>query len=385
MTSRRVGIDIEQFMRDPYATGIQRVLQYLAKEWPASIDASFVIPMPQTDDTFVLLEPAQAAELLSLPFEFTGDRSHLKAAVDQWVTTQGTTTRNIRQLHESFDAWLLPEVSYLPSVVSRFEDFRTHARISMIGFDVLPMIEPANYRFPPGRAAWVSEYFRMLAVADAVACISDYSMRGIIDRLRRPATKTTFVAHPGGDHIPVREGSPPQRTTFIRVGTMEARKMPVEILEAFTRAVDEGLHADLVYVGTASASNQSINQAITAAIDAGYPVRWIQGATDQQVYDLIQRSSAFLSFGVEGYGIPVLEAIRLGTPVIYSGEQPAAQLMDGRGATALASPEELVTAFTTDIQDLRSTMQPTQVPTWREFTESVARAAVGKDDSSHAV
>ena len=29
-----VGIDIEQFVRDPYASGIQRVLQYLALEWP---------------------------------------------------------------------------------------------------------------------------------------------------------------------------------------------------------------------------------------------------------------------------------------------------------------------------------------------------------------
>ena len=383
MTNRAVGIDIEQFLRDPYATGIQRVLQYLAKEWPTSIEAAFVVPVPQTDDAFALLEPDRAAELLSLPFEFSGDRAHLKVAVDEWVTHQSQAIHNTQQLHKDFDAWLLPEVSYLPSVVSRFEDFRTHARTSMIGYDVLPMIEPANYRFPPGRAAWVSEYFRMLAVADAVACISDYSMRGIIDRLRRPATRTTFVAHPGGDHIPVRQGLPPNRPTFIRVGTMEARKMPVEILEAFTRAVDEGLEADLVFVGTASASDSSINQRITAAIDSGYPVRWIQGASDAQVYDLIQRSSAFLSFGVEGYGIPVLEAIRLGTPVIYSGEQPAARLMDGRGAQEHSRPADLTSAFTTTVQELGSALQPHQVPTWRAFADSIARVAVGEDDTSH--
>ena len=383
MTSRRVGIDIEQFMRDPYATGIQRVLQYLAKEWPTHIDATFVVPVPQMDDSFVLLDPAQAAALLSLPFEFAGDRSHLKLAVDEWVTNQAQAIHNTQQLHKDFNAWLLPEVSYLPSVVSRFEDFRTHARTSMIGYDVLPMIEPANYRFPPGRAAWVSEYFRMLAVADAVACISDYSLRGITDRLRRPAEKTTLVAHPGGDHIPIRQGLPPQRTTFIRVGTMEARKMPIEILDSFIRAVDDGLQADLVYVGTASASDHAINERIAVAIDSGYPVRWIQGATDAQVYNLIQRSTAFLSFGVEGYGIPVLEAIRLGTPVLYSGDQPAASLMKGKGAAPVDARGGLESAFSLPLEEVRVGLDPHHVPTWSDFAETVADISQAKGGHGH--
>ena len=375
MTGRNVGIDIEQFLRDPYATGIQRVLQHLAIQWPVAIPAAFVVPVPQVDDSFALLKPSDAAELLSLPFHHNGDRALLKVAVEQWVTDNARTTHSTRELHETFDAWLLPEVSYLPSVVSRFEDFRTHARTSMIGYDILPMIEPANYRFPPGRAAWVSEYFRMLAVADSVACISAYSMRGIIDRLRRPATMSTFVASPGGDHLPIQQGSPPDRATFIRVGTMEARKMPVEILEAFTNAVDQGLKADLVYVGAASASDHAINEQISSAIEAGYPVRWIQGASDDQVYDLIQRSTAFLSFGVEGYGIPVLEAIRLGTPVIYGGEQPAAQLMDGRGSEHVGVPSGLGEAFSWDFSQIRERLEPASVPTWREFAQHVAGAA----------
>jgi hypothetical protein len=53
-----------------------------------------------------------------------------------------------------YDAWLLPEVSYLPSVLERFELFATlRADRSMVGYDTLPMSEPANYRFKPGMAA----------------------------------------------------------------------------------------------------------------------------------------------------------------------------------------------------------------------------------------
>ena len=374
MNASPVGIDIEQFLRDPYATGIQRVLQYLAKEWQPDRSARFVVPIPRVDDAFVCLEPQDAAELLSLPFELTDTRSKLRSHVEQWVTEHANDVRSAADLHESFNAWLLPEVSYLPSVVNRFEEFRAHARTIMIGYDILPMTEPANYRFAPGRSAWVSEYFRMLAMADAVVCISDFAKRGIIERLRRPPEAATIVAHPGGDHIPISNGRPPERTTFIRVGTMEARKMPVEILGAFTTAVDQGLQADLVYVGAPSSSDTQINGEILAAIDAGYPIRWIQSATDREVHNLIQHSSAFLSFGVEGYGIPVLEAIRLGAPVLYSGEQPAASLMQGKGALGIDSLDDISEALSIPLDDLRGNLDPRSVPRWNEFTDAVAHS-----------
>ena len=373
--SSTVGIDIEQFMRDPYATGIQRVLQYLAKQWPVDFQADFVVPFPQTDDSFVLLEPPLAAKLLSLPFERPSSRSQLKKIVDMWIVDNSTRVLAEQQLNEMFDSWLLPEVSYLQSVINRFEDFRRHAYTSMIGYDILPMIEPLNYRFTPGRSAWVSEYFRMLVVADSVSCISEFAKCGLVERLRRPELKATQIAHPGGDHIPVRSGLPPERLTFIRVGTMEARKKPIEILSNFLFAADQGLEADLVFVGAPSASDLAINVRIENAIHDGYPVRWRQNASDDEVYDTIQRSTAFLSFGIEGYGIPVLEAIRLGTPVIYSGEQPAAQLMDGCGAIREKASVPWTRVSNRELAQARNDLRPAQVPTWKAFAQKVAAFA----------
>ena len=60
-----IGIDIEQFVRDPYGSGIQRVLQQLARHWPAGVGADFVVPI---GDEFGLLTPVQAAEVLTIPF-----------------------------------------------------------------------------------------------------------------------------------------------------------------------------------------------------------------------------------------------------------------------------------------------------------------------------
>ena len=61
-----IGIDLEQFVRDPYATGIQRVLHQLAMNWPNDMAvAEFVVPV---GDRFGLLNSAQATELLAIAF-----------------------------------------------------------------------------------------------------------------------------------------------------------------------------------------------------------------------------------------------------------------------------------------------------------------------------
>ena len=379
-----VGIDIEQFVRDPYGSGIQRVLQYLAREWPADVaQADFVIPM---DGGHGLLRPEQAAELISVPFEPRDPQDDLRDLVSAKIADLRPIRVRPGDLLSIYDSWLLPEVSYLPSVLQRFELFAKCVPTAMIGYDTLPMSEPANYRFKPGTAAWVSEYFRHLATADSVVAISAYARDSILGRLRRDPALAMTVAHPGGDHVPIAPGNPPQgasRPRFLRVGTLEARKRPQELLTAFRKAAARGLEAELVFVGGKSASDEAINDDVTRATAEGIGVTWIQGASDAEVASLISSASAFLSIGVEGYGIPVLEAIRLGTPVLYDGIQPAGELMQGSGARRIDALDEagLVEAFTTYSQptalaELRGELQPAHVPTWRDFAVSVARGAV---------
>lgn len=375
-----VGIDIEQFVTDTYGSGIQRVLQYLAKDWPTDeVTADFVVPV---GDRFGLLTPDQAARMLSIPFEPREPGSDLRLLVRDHLAELDIVRVKSGDLLSIYDAWLLPEVSYLPSVLERFELFHTCLPTLMIGYDTLPMSEPANYRFKPGSAAWVSEYFRHLASADSVVCISDYARDSILGRLRRDPALPISVGHPGGDHLDVREGAAPERALFARLGTMEARKRPVEILSAFAEAVAKhGAQADLLFVGSPSASDESINSALRRVIDDGLPVTWVQGAADAQVHDLIHGASAFLSIGTEGYGIPVLEALRLGTPVLYDGIQPAADLMDGKGArrAPAMSHEDLVRMFIDyaipgAMTSLSAEVNSNAVPTWADFARSVAHA-----------
>jgi glycosyltransferase involved in cell wall biosynthesis len=384
-----VGIDIEQFVRDPYGSGIQRVLQQLALHWPTYVDADFVVPV---GNEFGLLTPAQAGEVLSIPFasrEGDGDgvrSTDLRDAVAGRVSDLNPQHVKAGDLLAIYDAWLLPEVSYLPGVLTRFESMHRCLPTAMIGYDTLPMSEPANYRFRPGTAAWVSKYFRLLATTDSVICISDYARDSILGRLRRDPAFPISVAHPGGDHVAVpapgkhhHVDTPPR---FLRVGTLEARKRPQEILAAFRAAVAAGMRAELVFVGEGSASAEAINADLREAMGEGIGVSWVKGASDAEVRELIMSSSAFMSFGVEGYGIPVLEAIRLGTPVLFDGTQPAADLMVGKGARRInaggvdVDVPALATALSTwanpaALSTLRAEVDPGVVPMWSMFAETV--------------
>jgi glycosyltransferase involved in cell wall biosynthesis len=376
-----IGIDIEQFVTDPYGTGIQRVLHQLALNWPTDVPASFVVPF---EGGFGLLTPEEATGLLALPFAPRDPEIDLRDLVNAYLAETVTVCVQLGDLLAVHDGWLLPEVSYLPSVLQRLEIFERCLPTAMIGYDALPMTQPANYRFVPGTASWVSEYFRHLTRVDSVICISDYAADEITGRLRRDLRKTTIVAHPGGDHIAIRPPAarqPGAPVRFLRLGTLEARKQPVEILNGFREAIARGANAELVFIGKPSASDQAINDTIAAAIDEGLPVTWIKHADDALVYDELHRADVFLSFGIEGYGIPVLEAIRLGTPVLYDGIQPAGELMEGQGArrVATATSTEMAAMFAglADFEMARhlvEELKPSAVPTWRDFTTSVAHS-----------
>ena len=104
-----VGIDIEQFLRDPYGSGIQRVLQQLALNWPSDqVQADFVIP---DKGEFALLSPEQAGELLSIPFLPRDKDVDLRVEVEAKLAVTVAPRATLGELLSIYDAWMLPEVS----------------------------------------------------------------------------------------------------------------------------------------------------------------------------------------------------------------------------------------------------------------------------------
>lgn len=374
----RVGIDLEQFVVDPQSSGIQRVLQQLARTWPTDVlDAEFVVPsVDGSRRCSALLTPEQADTLVSMAFEADAESVDLHECVRNRADSVDAPRASELELMARYDTWLLPEVSYLPTVLERTARFRSSMPTTMIAYDVLPMIDPGNYRFVAGASAQVSEYFRLLADADALVSISEWTRSGIFDELRRDPTLSLVVASPGGDHIPP---STPRTTImhrpprYLRVGTLEERKQPLAVLEAFRAARAAGQPGELIFIGRPSASHAHINQIVREAADEpDSGITWIDSASDDEVHRQIADADVFLSFGVEGFGIPVLEALRLGTPVLYSGIQPAAELMDGAGAMRVDSVADAFQQPSEALSNLQSSIDQDAVPKWSDFARSVA-------------
>ena len=369
-----IGIDLGQFALDPFGSGVQRVLQQLAHHWPEDTPAEFLVP---TETGFGALDSTGAYLLLSTTFESRPADHEAPALIANRARSLFIREVGHEELTRRYSSWLVPEMTYDHTNLQRIRAMQKSMPVTMIAYDALPMSHPENYHFTPGTHGNVSEYLRILRDAQTLVCISEFTRQQMFDVLRRDRSNTTEVAHPGGDHIPIAGPSnPPSGPMFLRVGTMEARKHPVEIVTSFISAVDDGLEADLVFVGSPSRVDVAINAAVQRAIDSGYPVRWVTNATDAQVVEYMGAATAFLSYGIEGYGIPVLEAIRRGLPVLFDGIQPAGGIMEGRGAIRVPLGSD-ATAWRNAIDqaaDARSQLDPNGVPTWNDFARDVARA-----------
>ena len=188
-------------------------------------------------------------------------------------------------------------------------------------FDCIYLYEEAGYVEPETAA-------RMTAAA-----------RELVRRARRVLVPTHFVgaevvmalgAHParvsvvelGCDHV-VRhlppEGFPPAREPFVlTVSRVDARKNHLRMLEAFERLVREGLPQRWLIVGPRGHGADVFERAL-AASPARDRVEWRGEVSDAELARLYAQCSCMLFASLhEGFGLPPLEAMACGAPVVAS-------------------------------------------------------------------
>ena len=94
-------------------------------------------------------------------------------------------------------------------------------------------------------------------------------------------------------------------------------------MEAFKHLWDTGVDADLVMIGTTS-PDAPIENALLASLEGHPRFRHVGHLNDEGVRDCLRGARALLfpSTG-EGYGIPPMEALHAGIPVVVSKHLPA--------------------------------------------------------------
>lgn len=189
---------------------------------------------------------------------------------------------------------------------------------------------------------------------NVIATVSEFSKRDIAEKLGVSPMKIKVI--PNG----LREPHEPNETIeaelevkyglqggfIIYVGGIHERKNVVGLIHAFAKLVDRsGFPGKLLVTGSVSGAPYQIKmkKLVDAAVrDTGMEGRVVfTGFISDEELDLLMRRALFLAYLslYEGFGIPVLEAMKVGTPVLTSNLTAMPEVAGG--AALLVDPHSI--------------------------------------------
>lgn len=106
---------------------------------------------------------------------------------------------------------------------------------------------------------------------------------------------------------------------FLVVSTVEARKNHAYIVDSFERLWARGVNVRLMFIGGVGWLVEELIARVDRLQNEGKPIYWYNNADDTELRYCYERSKALIFTSiVEGFGLPIVEAIRKGLPVIAS-------------------------------------------------------------------
>ena len=232
--------------------------------------------------------------------------------------------------------------------------------------DVTPLLFPGTH----GRMNVLHHRFVLPAIlkrADRIITISECSKRDIVKVYGIPEKKISVTLLAADERYKADpEGSPGAslaklpRPYILNVGTLEPRKNLDGLIRAFARAKLEGIPHTLVITGARGWGESRLAPLINE-LGLSASVFFTGFVEDEELPHLYRGADFFVYPSLyEGFGLPVLEAMACGTPVITSDSSSLPEVAGG--AALLVDPQsdvEISTAILklADDPDLRQVMR----------------------------
>jgi glycosyltransferase involved in cell wall biosynthesis len=364
-------MDLSEFLSNPIATGIQRIAGEMCKYFPPNS----VAPVRIANGGFMAL-PSPLIEVIGNHF-----RNITRSGVEEIRRLcSAEKCAPITITHQ--DTILVPEVFNDSRRISLFRNLPEEhfARCRFIVYDLLPLTHPQY--FPPGTSVGSYDYYRLLREANCCGFISEDTRIDYYARLKRTDLRGGVVLPLGGDSLGPRakEVALHRPLTFSVLGTIEPRKNHELILDAFLPLLKRIKGLQLSFIGKMGWVDPEFARKVRAlAEDESSGFRFHSVSGDDDIRTCIERSRATIYVSAaEGYGLPPVESLWLGTPVIASNTIPSLKALRP-GGVHIVEPldaenlRRAVLAFLDDGYANQKTEETlaVELPSWRLFTEEV--------------
>jgi len=202
--------------------------------------------------------------------------------------------------------------------------FRSSAPLVVTIHDLAVLRHPETFNW------WTRTYSRhalprVVRAARRLIAVSEFTRRELLELLDVPAEKVRVIPNAVGPPFDT-TGEPAEGDYVLAVGTLEPRKNLPRLVEGFQRAALNG--CELRVAGMRGWGDVE---------PAGDGVHWLGFVPDGELARLYRgaRAVAYVS-AYEGFGLPVLEAMACGAPVV-AGRNEAAEEVSA-GAAVLVDP-----------------------------------------------
>jgi glycosyltransferase involved in cell wall biosynthesis len=264
-------------------------------------------------------------------------RSDRERALDTWFRR---TARAWTPAHNRLERWVLaletlrlhPALLHSPDhVCPQPLGWRAVVTVHDLAFRRLPQTHAAESR------AYYAGLERSVRQATRVICVSDATRRDLLDLTSCLPERVRVVAEaPDPAYVPHGPTAPSARPYIVFVGTIEPRKNLGTLLRALAR-VSPGERPELRVIGAQGGDADARH--LIAALGLERDVRLLGRVDTAEVAAHYRRAAAlaYPSF-LEGFGLPILEAMACGAPVITSNTSSMPEVAGG--AALLVDPAD---------------------------------------------
>jgi alpha-1,2-rhamnosyltransferase len=227
----------------------------------------------------------------------------------------------------------LPEIPSSNTQISIYEALlETKATyVQVVLYDFIPFFHA--WTVHPQNRGHLNSYVRIVLLADRIVAISQLveEQAKLITKAFRLERKQWISRKVEFDYLPLPSGltsmtGPPIskiENLVVMLGSIEPRKNHLEFLYAIEILHNRGVPVIAELIGSAGWENDHILSKLENLQAKGISVRRLANLNDSQVKTRIAQARVLLQISeAEGFGLPVLEALTLGTKVIVSDIRP---------------------------------------------------------------